>query len=102
MELIKAIFKKFAEEPTYSHTLSIVDSMQDNMVTNLPRSSFYTAFAVVKSILPQLETMQDHTMQGWTEARYEKMLNQTKHYFIPSKGEKTKVKKRIQAVINGD
>ncbi len=47
MELIKGIFTKFAEEPTYDHAMSVIDSLENNFTTNLPKEDFYKAFQLI-------------------------------------------------------
>lgn len=45
MELIKGIFTKFAQEPTYNHAMSVIDSLENNFTTNLPKEDFVKALS---------------------------------------------------------
>lgn len=101
MELIKAIFKKFASNPTYSRALSVMDTVQDNCATNVPKKYYYKTFQVVKAVLPQLQTMQLHSIEGTVKTKYEKMLGTYKHPYVLNKKSVKEAKDRIDAVLNG-
>lgn len=101
MELIKAIFKKFAQNPTYSRAMSVMDTIEDNCATNLPQKQFYKAFTVVKAVLPQLEQMELHSISGHVVTKYEKMLGTYKHPYVLDKASVKAAKKRIDNVLNG-
>ncbi|WP_416324758.1 LCP family protein [[Eubacterium] hominis] len=100
MELIKAIFTKFGEEPSYDHAMKVIDSISNNFTTNLPKSDFYDACMLVIDLLPQLQTMEVHSMEGeykWhmDEVRTKDYL----YYFYPNEGEIQEAKQRIEAVL---
>lgn len=102
MELIKAIFTKFGENPSYDHAMAVIDGIADNFTTNLPKKDFYDACMLVKELLPQLQTMEVHSMEGeyvWhmDEVRTFDYL----YYFIPAAGEIGQVKDRIIETMNG-
>ena len=44
MELIKGIFRKFAENPDYESSMAVLNGLEDNFVTNIPESDFYKVF----------------------------------------------------------
>ncbi|WP_416326302.1 LCP family protein [[Eubacterium] hominis] len=96
MELIKAIFTKFGEEPSYDHAMKVIDSISNNFTTNLPKSDFCDACMLVIDLLPQLQNMEVHSIEGeykWhmDEVRTADYL----YYFYPADGEIEKVKGRI-------
>ena len=100
MELIKAIFTKFGEEPSYDHAMKVIDNISNNFTTNLPKSDFYDACMLVIDLLPQLQTMEVHSMEGeykWhmDEVRTKDYL----YYFYPNEGEIQEAKQRIEAVL---
>ena len=102
MELIKGIFTKFAQEPTYDHAMSVIDSLENNFTTNLPKEDFYKAFQLVVDLLPQLQTMENHSIEGEYQWHYDEVrTNYYQYYFYPADGELQAVKERIDNVING-
>ena len=102
MELIKAIFTKFAQEPTYNHAMSIIDSLESNFTTNLPKEDFFKAFQLVVDLLPELQTMENHSIEGEYQWHYDEVrTNYYQYYFYPADGELQAVKERIDYVING-
>lgn len=102
MELIKGIFKKFAQEPTYDHAMSVIDSLENNFTTNLPKDKFVDAYQLVVELLSQLQTMENHSIEGEYKWHYDEVrTNYYQYYFYPSKGELENVKERIDNVLNG-
>lgn len=102
MELIKGIFTKFAKEPTYDHAMSVIDSLENNFTTNLPKEDFSKAFQLVVELLPQLQTMENHSIEGEYQWHYDEVrTNYYQYYFYPADGELQDVKERIDNVING-
>lgn len=102
MELIKAIFTKFAQEPTYNHAMSVIDSLESNFTTNLPKEDFFKAFQLVVDLLPELQTMENHSIEGEYRWHYDEVrTNYYQYYFYPADGELQAVKERIDYVING-
>ena len=100
MELIKAIFTKFGEDPSYDHAMAVINGIADNFTTNLPKKDFYDACMLVKDLLPQLQTMEVHSMEGeyvWhmDEVRTADYL----YYFIPADGEINQARERIQNIL---
>lgn len=101
MELIKGIFKKFAEEPTYDHAMSVINSLENNFTTNLPKDKFVDAYQLVVELLPQLQTMENHSIEGEYKWHYDEVrTNYYQYYFYPKDGELEKVKNRIDNVLN--
>lgn len=102
MELIKGIFTKFAKEPTYDHAMSVIDSLENNFTTNLPKEDFVKAYQLVVDLLPQLQTMENHSIEGEYKWHYDEVrTNYYQYYFYPAKGEIDAVKERIDHVLNG-
>lgn len=102
MELIKGIFKKFAKEPTYDHAMSVLDSLEDNFTTNLPKEDFMKAYELVVDLLPELQTMENHSIEGKYQWHTDEVrTNYYQYYFYPSNGELEAVKERIDNVLNG-
>lgn len=102
MELIKGIFKKFADEPTYDHAMSVIDSLENNFTTNLDKEQFVDAYQLVIELLPQLQIMENHSIEGEYKWHYDEVrTNYYQYYFYPAKGELTKVKDRINKVLEG-
>lgn len=102
MELIKAIFTKFAKEPTYNHAMSVLDSLQNNFTTNLPKEDFIKAYQLVVELLPQLQTMENHSIEGEYKWHYDEVRpTYYQYYFYPADGELQQVRQRIDDVLNG-
>ncbi len=102
MELVKGIFRKFAENPTYENAMKIMDGLSNNFVTNLPKRDYRKAVALVVELLPQLQTMENHTIQGEYLWHYDEVrTDYYQYYFYPNDGEIEAVKERIDKVING-
>lgn len=103
MELIKGIFTKFAEEPTYDHAMSVIDSLENNFTTNLPKEDFYKAFQLIVDLLPQLQTMENHSIEGDYQWHYDEVrTNYYQYYFYPADGELATVKERIQNTLSNE
>ena len=100
MELIKAIFTKFGEEPSYDHAMKVIDSISNNFTTNLPKSDFYDACMLVIDLLPQLQTMEVHSMEGEYKWHMDEVRTMDYlYYFYPNEGEIQQAKQRIEAVL---
>ncbi len=103
MELIKGIFTKFAEVPTFNNALSIIDALENNFTTNLPQDDFYKAFQLVVQLLPQLQTMENHTIEGEYVWHYDEVRpTYYQYYFYPYDGEVELVKQRIEDTLKID
>lgn len=102
MELIKAIFTKFAKEPTYDHAMSVMNTLQNNFTTNLPEKDFMKAYQLVVDLLPQLQTMENHSIEGEYKWHYDEVRpTYYQYYFYPDKGQLEQVKERIDQTIAG-
>lgn len=101
MELIKGIFTKFAQEPTYNHAMSVIDSLENNFTTNLPKENFVKAYQLVVELLPKLQTMENHSIEGEYKWHHDEVNSNYLYYFYPNKGELKAVKERIDSVLNG-
>ena len=103
MELIKGIFRKFAENPSYSNAMAIMDSLANNFTTNLPERDFADAVALVIELLPQLENMENHSMEGTYQWHYDEIRKgYYQYYFYPEESEIKRVKDDINAVLEGE
>lgn len=102
MELIKGIFKKFADNPTYESGLAVIDSLSNNFVTNLPEEDYYDAFKLVVKLLPQLQEMENHSIKGEYKWHYDEVRDgYYQYYYYPDAGEIEKVRNNIENVISG-
>ena len=102
MELIKGIFRKFAENPSYDNSMAVLKGLEDNFVTNIPEEDFYKVFQLVVKLLPELQTMENHTISGNYEWHYDEIRDgYYQYYFYPDEGEIEKVNGRIDAVLEG-
>ena len=102
MELIKGIFKKFAEKPNYEDAMKIIDGLSNNFSTNLPRKDFVKAFNLVVELLPQLETMENHSVKGEYKWHYDEVrTGNYLYYYYPKESEIKRVKDDIEKIISG-
>lgn len=102
MELIKGIFKKFAENPTYENSMAVLDSLSNNFVTNLPEEDYYDAFKLVVELLPQLQNMENHSIEGTYQWHYDEIRDgYYQYYYYPNDGEIERVRDNINAVLEG-
>lgn len=102
MELIKGIFAKFAENPTYENSMAVLNTLSENFVTNLPKEDFYDAFNLVIKLLPELKTMENHSIDGEYKWHYDEVRpTYYQYYYYPAEGEVERVKQDIENVLNG-
>lgn len=102
MELIKAIFRKFAQDPTYDHCMSLLDAVQGNFVTNFPQKDYADAFSLVVNLLPELQSMENHSIKGvykWHDDEIREHHYQ--YYYYPDESEIQRVHDTVLAVKNG-
>lgn len=100
MELIKAIFKKFAENPTYENSIAVLNALGDNFVTNLPEEDYYDAFRLVVKLLPQLQNMENKSIEGEYKWHYDEIRESYyQYYYYPTESEIKRVKAEIDAVM---
>lgn len=102
MELIKGIFAKFAENPTYENSMAVLDTLSENFVTNLPKEDFYDAFKLTVKLLPELKTMENHSIEGEYKWHYDEVrTTYYQYYYYPAEGEVERVKQDIDNILNG-
>ena len=102
MELIKGIFKKFAENPTYENSMAVLDALENNFVTNLPEEDYYDAFKLVVKLLPELENMENHSIEGTYQWHYDEIRDgYYQYYYYPAEGEVERVRESINAILDG-
>jgi len=103
MELIKGIFKKFSENPTYENSMAVLDSLSNNFVTNLPEEDYYDAFKLVVNLLPQLETTENHSMEGTYQWHYDEIRDgYYQYYYYPTESEVDRVRNTINDILEGN
>lgn len=100
MEIIKGIFVKFAENPTYDRALKLLYSLGKNFTTNLPEEDFKKAFELVVELLPQLQTMENHSIEGEYKWHTDEVNGNYLYYFYPTEKELKNVKQRIDNILN--
>lgn len=102
MELIKGIFRKFAQNPTYENCMAVLDALEDNFVTNLPPEDYYDAFTLVLNLLPQLQEMENHSLEGEYEWHDDEIReNRYQYYYYPYESELQRVHDSVEAVMHG-
>lgn len=102
MELIKGIFNKFAENPTYENSMAVLNSLSNNFVTNLPEDDYLKAFKLVVELLPKLQNMENHSIEGTYQWHYDEVREgYYQYYYYPADGEIDRVRNNIQAVLDG-
>ena len=102
MELIKGIFRKFGENPTYDNAMSVIDAMSNNFATNLPEKDYLKAFNLVVDLLPELQTMENHSIKGEYKWHTDEVRpTEYKYYYYPAEGEVERVRNDIQKILDG-
>ena len=102
MELIKGIFKKFAENPTYDNAMSVIDSLSSNFITNIPKEDYYDVFSLVVKLLPELQNMENHSITGEYQWHYDEVRpTYYQYYYYPEESEIERVRNNIQAILDG-
>ncbi len=102
MELLKGIFRKFSEDPDYGKAVKIADALSENFVTNIPRQDYYKVYKLVRQLLPQLSSMENHSVEGEYKWHYDQIRKgYYQYYFYPAEGEVEKIRQRIDGVLQG-
>ena len=82
--------------------MAVLEGLEDNFVTNIPEEDFYKVFELVVKLLPELQTMENHTISGEYKWHYDEVREgYYQYYFYPKDGEIEKVRKRINDVLEG-
>ena len=103
MELIKGIFKKFAQNPTYENSMAVIDALSDNFITNIPEEDYYDVFNLVIKLLPELQNMENHSLKGEYQWHYDEIrTSYYQYYYYPEPSEIERVRNSIQAVLDGE
>ncbi len=102
LNLVKAIFRRFAEDPTYDHAMDILAAISKNFVTNIPKKNFKDVFNTTVELIPDIvnDRIEANSMEGTVEWGTDPVRGKYKRYFIPKDGETKAVKDRIEAVRN--
>ena len=99
-ELIKGILNKFSQNPSYDALMSILDTVSDNFVSNLPQKDYAKALQLLARIMPELQKMEAKSVKGefiWQTDEVDK--RSYLYYFVPMDGEKERIKKEINSVV---
>ena len=99
-ELIKGILNKFYENPGYDSLMSILNTLSGNFVSNFPEKDYAKAIQVLIRIMPELQKMEAKSVKGefiWQTDEVDKV--NYLYYFVPAKGEKERIQKEINAVV---
>ena len=102
MELIKGIFKKFAENPSYENSMAVINSLSTNFITNIPEEDYYKVFTLVVKLLPELQEMENHSIEGeyqWHDDEVRDGYYQ--YYYYPKESEIERVRESIQLIKDG-
>ncbi len=102
MEMVKAIFTKFGENPSYDSGMIVLDTLSNNFVTNVPQKDYMKVFNLVVELLPSLRQMEPHSIEG--EYRWhddEIRSEQYKYYYYPEEGEIERVRQDINDILQG-
>ena len=102
MELIKGIFKKFAENPSYENSMAVINSLSNNFITNIPEEDYYKVFTLVVKLLPELQEMENHSIEGeyqWHDDEVRDGYYQ--YYYYPKESEIERVRESIQLIKDG-
>ncbi|MGN0659104.1 MAG: LCP family protein [Emergencia sp.] len=103
MELIKGIFRKFAQNPTYDNCMAVLEAMEDNFVTSLPSEDYYDAFRLVVELLPQLSEMENHSLEGEYQWHYDEIREgRYQYYYYPYESDVKRMQESIAAVLAGE
>ena len=71
-------------------------------MTNLPEEDYYDAFKLVVKLLPELENMENHSIEGTYQWHYDEIREgYYQYYYYPAEGEVERVRNDINAVLEG-
>lgn len=98
--VMKAVFTKIMKEPSYDKVLKIVDNIQKNFVTNIPKENYLKLFTLMVKVSDQLD-LESYTMKGENKWPFKSdpIYRNKLYYFIPDAGEVEKVISRINEVL---
>ena len=101
MEIIKGIMNKILENPSYNYIMSVLDTIQDNFMTNLEKEQFLDAFKLLISMKESLSNIEIHSMDGEIKWHDDEIINGYYYYFYPYDGEIEAVRNRINDILEG-
>lgn len=98
-EVIKAIFKKVSENPTYSYLNATLEAIEKNFMTSLPEDQFDDAFYLFMNMQDAFVNIDTYTMEGKIKWHDDEIIGGYYYYFYPNDGEIEKVRNRINDVL---
>lgn len=102
MEVLKGIIKKLTEIKSIDSIYALLNSIEDNFITNFPEEKFFDAFTIMINMRDKLGDIDSYTMKGYYDWKYDAIKkNYYVYYFYPNKGEIEKIRDRINDVILG-
>lgn len=102
MEVLKGIINKIIKNKSFDSLMAVLDTIEDNFITNYPEDKLLDAFTLMISMRAQLGDLDSYTMQGEYFWQYDEInKNYYAYYFRPNKGEVEKVRDRINDILLG-
>ena len=101
MEIIKGIFNKILQNPSYDYIMSVLDTIQDNFITSLEEDQFMDAFQLLLSMKDSLTNLEIHSMEGEYNWHDDEIITGYFYYFYPAKGEIEAARNRINDILLG-
>ena len=101
MEIIKGIMKKVSQNPSFDNLKTILSTIENNFVTNLPEDQFIDAFQLFLDMKDSLLHLKAYSMDGQYKWHDDEIIKGYHfYYFYPSHQEKEKVRNRINDIIS--
>ena len=101
MEIIKGIFNKILQNPSYDYIMDVLDTIQNNFITSLGEDQFLDAFQLLVSMKDSLTNLEIHSMEGDYRWHDDEIVNGYYYYFYPADGEIEAARKRINDILSG-
>ena len=101
MEIIKGIFNKILQNPSYDYIMDVLDTIQNNFITSLEEDQFLDAFKLLLSMKDSLTDIEIHSMEGEYNWHDDEIINGYYYYFYPSEGEIEAARNRINDILSG-
>ena len=102
MEVLKGIINKVIQEPSFDNLMAVLNTIENNFMTNYPEEKFIDAFNLMVSMRAQLGDIDSYTMQGEYKWHYDEIKKgYYAYYYYPTEAEKEKVRDRINDVLLG-
>lgn len=102
MEVLKGIINKIIQEPSFDKLMALLNTIENNFITNYPEEKLIDAFNLMLSMRAQLGDIDSYTMQGEYFWKYDDFKKKYyAYYFRPTEKELSKVRDRINDVLLG-